>query len=203
MLRGKKDLGVHTELLGDGIIDLIEAGVITNKKKTFNPGKCVATIYNGTQKLYDYVDRNPRFELRPVDYTNDVRIICQHDNLVSINACLQVDLLGQVNSETINENSFPGSAARWTLSGAHVPGRKVHPCLFFYHGGRKDLQNRLLPGEGVRGDHLPDGRGLRGHRVRIRQAQGQKLEGTGKGADRNRASPIPCSADGRIRKSIL
>ncbi|SMC45744.1 acetyl-CoA hydrolase/transferase family protein [Papillibacter cinnamivorans] len=108
MLKGKRDLGVHTELLGDGIIDLIEAGVITNKKKTFNPGKCIATIYNGTQKLYDYVDHNPRFELRPVDYTNDVRIICQHDNLVSINACLQVDLLGQVNSETIGGKQFSG-----------------------------------------------------------------------------------------------
>jgi len=107
-LKKQCDLGVHTELLGDGIIDLIEAGVITNRKKTLNPGKCIATIYMGTNKLYDYIDRNPRFELLPVDYTNNPQIIAQNDKMVSINTCLQVDLLGQINSETLNGRQFSG-----------------------------------------------------------------------------------------------
>ncbi|SMC81747.1 4-hydroxybutyrate CoA-transferase [Papillibacter cinnamivorans DSM 12816] len=108
MLRGKRDLGVHTELLGDGLIDLMEAGVVNNKKKSLNPGKCITTLYMGTKKLYDYIDRNPAFEVLPVAYTNDPRVIAQNDRMISINACLQIDLLGQVNSETINGKQYSG-----------------------------------------------------------------------------------------------
>jgi len=107
-LKDKKDLGVHTEMFSDGIVALAEAGVVTNRKKTINTGKFVATFLMGTRKLYDFVDGNPDVVMRPVDYTNDPAVIGQHDRMVSINAALQVDLMGQVNAEMIGRNQFSG-----------------------------------------------------------------------------------------------
>ncbi len=107
-LKEKKELGVHTEMFSDGIVALAEAGVVTNKKKTINTGKFVATFLMGTRKLYDFVDNNPDVIMRPVDYTNDPFIIGQHDRMVSINAALQVDLMGQVNAEMIGRSQFSG-----------------------------------------------------------------------------------------------
>jgi 4-hydroxybutyrate CoA-transferase len=107
-LKGKKDLGIHTEMFSDGVVALAEAGVVTNKKKTINTGKFVATFLMGTRKLYDFVDGNPDVVMHPVDYTNDPNIIGQHEKMVSINAALQVDFMGQVNAEMIGRNQFSG-----------------------------------------------------------------------------------------------
>jgi 4-hydroxybutyrate CoA-transferase len=89
-------------------VALAEAGVVTNKKKTINTGKFVATFLMGTRKLYDFVNGNPDVVMQPVDYTNDPAIIGQHENMVSINAALQVDFMGQVNAEMIGRNQFSG-----------------------------------------------------------------------------------------------
>lgn len=107
-LTKKKDLGIHSEMFSDGVLALTEAGVVTNKKKTINTGKFVATFLMGTRKLYDFVDGNPDVFMQPVDYTNDPYIIGQHDKMVSINSALQVDLMGQVNAEMIGRNQFSG-----------------------------------------------------------------------------------------------
>ncbi|SBW09882.1 4-hydroxybutyrate coenzyme A transferase [uncultured delta proteobacterium] len=107
-LTDKKDLGVHSEMFSDGVVTLVEAGVITNKKKTLHPGKFIATFLMGTQKLYDFVHRNPDVIMKPVDYTNDPCIIGQHDKMVSINSALQVDLTGQVNAESFGSAMFSG-----------------------------------------------------------------------------------------------
>jgi len=100
-LKGKKDLGIHTEMFSDGVVELAEAGVINNSKKNFNKGKMVACFLMGTQKLYDFVNNNPMVSMHPSSYTNDPYIAGQNDNLMSINSCVQVDLLGQVCSETV------------------------------------------------------------------------------------------------------
>ena len=100
-LKDKKDLGIHTEMFSDGVVDLVEAGVINNSKKNFNTGKMVACFLMGTQKLYDFVNNNPMVSMHPVTYTNNPYTAGQNDNLVSINSCVQVDLLGQVCSETV------------------------------------------------------------------------------------------------------
>ena len=100
-LKDKKDLGIHTEMFSDGVVDLVEAGVVTCARKNLNPGKLVATFLMGTQKLYDFVNDNPMVSMHPVSYTNDPYIAGGNDNLVSINSCVQVDLLGQVCSETV------------------------------------------------------------------------------------------------------
>jgi 4-hydroxybutyrate CoA-transferase len=107
-LAGKKDLGIHSEMFSDGVVHLAEAGVVTNRRKNIHPGKFIATFLMGTRKLYDFVHDNPDVELHPVDYTNDPYIIGQHDNLISINSALQVDLMGQVNAEMIGATQFSG-----------------------------------------------------------------------------------------------
>lgn len=107
-LKDKKDLGLHTEMAADGIVDLIKNGVINNKKKTIHRGKCVATFAAGTQKLYDYMNDNPCFEMYGVDYINDPNVIAQNDNLVSINSAIQVDLMGQINAEVVKGMQFSG-----------------------------------------------------------------------------------------------
>ncbi|MBP2638642.1 MAG: Butanoate coenzyme A-transferase [Firmicutes bacterium] len=107
-LTGKKDLGIHSEMFSDGVVVLAERGVITNRKKTINPGKFMATFLMGTKKLYDFVNNNPDVELRPADYINDPYIVGQHEKMVSINSALQVDLMGQVNAEMIGYRQFSG-----------------------------------------------------------------------------------------------
>ena len=107
-LKDKKDLGIHSEMFSDGVVVLAEAGVITNRKKTLHPGKFMATFLMGTKKLYDFVNNNPNVELQPVDYINDPFIIGQHDNMISINSALQVDLMGQVNAEMLGSRQFSG-----------------------------------------------------------------------------------------------
>jgi 4-hydroxybutyrate CoA-transferase len=95
-------------MFSDGVVDLANSGVITNRNKTINKGKFIATFLMGSKKLYDFVDGNPDVEMHTVDYVNDPMVIGRHDNLVSINSALQVDLTGQVNAETIGTRHFTG-----------------------------------------------------------------------------------------------
>jgi 4-hydroxybutyrate CoA-transferase len=107
-LEEKKDLGIHTEMFADGVVDLVTKGVVTCSRKNFHPGKMVANFLMGTRKLYDFVHNNPVVEMHPVQYTNDPYIIGQNDNMVSINSALQIDLLGQVAADTIGSLQFSG-----------------------------------------------------------------------------------------------
>ena len=107
-LTDKKDLGIHSEMFSDGVLELIEKGVITNSKKTYHPGQCVVTFLMGTQKLYDYADNNPGVYMAPVDYTNNPVVIAKNDNLVSINSCVEVDLQGQVVSSSAGLKQISG-----------------------------------------------------------------------------------------------
>ena len=111
-LSGHKDLGIHTEMFSDGVIDLVEKGVITGKCKTLHPGKLVATFLMGSQRLYDFVDNNPDVALFPVDYVNDPYVIRQNRQLISINSCIEIDLSGQVCSETIGPKQFSGTGGQ-------------------------------------------------------------------------------------------
>ena len=111
-LTGEHDLGVHTEMLGDGILSLIERGVVTNRRKTWMPGKSVATFALGSTRLHRFMDRNPALEIHPVDFTNDPAIAARNDNLVAINASLQVDLLGQCGSESLGHAPYSGTGGQ-------------------------------------------------------------------------------------------
>ena len=107
-LRDKRDLGIHSEMFSDGVVELFEKGVVTNKAKNFHSGKMLATFLMGTRRLYDFADDNPCVEMHPVTYINDPLIASRNDNLVSINSCVQVDLLGQVCSEMVGATQISG-----------------------------------------------------------------------------------------------
>jgi 4-hydroxybutyrate CoA-transferase len=107
-LGDKKDLGIHSEMFSDGVVDLAEKGVVTNKKKTIDNGKFISCFLMGTKKLYDFVDHNPDVEIKPVDYTNDPFVVSKIDNIISINSAMQVDLMGEVNAEMIGLRQFSG-----------------------------------------------------------------------------------------------
>jgi len=106
-LKDKKDLGVHTEMFSDWIIDLIECGAITCAKKTLNRGKVVASFCMGSRRLYDYIDNNPFFEFYPTEYVNDPNIISQHEKMVGINLGLEIDLTGQVCADSLDSRIVP------------------------------------------------------------------------------------------------
>lgn len=111
-LKDKKDLGIHSEMFSDGVVELIKAGVITNEKKKIHRGKCVAAFLMGTKKLYDFVDGNPQVELYGVDYVNNPSVIAQNDDVVSINSCIQTDMMGQVAAETIGYTQISGTGGQ-------------------------------------------------------------------------------------------
>lgn len=107
-LKDKKDLGIHSEMFSDGVVELFEAGVVNNSKKTLHPGKMIVTFLMGTKRLYDFVNNNPIVEMYPVDYVNDPVIVMQNSKMVSINSCIQVDFMGQVVSDSIGIKQFSG-----------------------------------------------------------------------------------------------
>ena len=100
-LRHKRNLGIHSEMISDGVLDLIDAGVVNGKEKTLHKDKIVVSFLMGTKRLYDFVDDNPMFHMAPVDYVNDPVVISKNHKMVAINSCVQVDLMGQVASESI------------------------------------------------------------------------------------------------------
>jgi 4-hydroxybutyrate CoA-transferase len=107
-LKDKRHIGIHTEMFSDGVMELFEAGVITNEKKSLHPGKIVTSFIMGSRELYDFVDNNPVVEMHPSQYTNDPFIISQNDNMVSINSAISCDLTGQINSDSMGTTFYSG-----------------------------------------------------------------------------------------------
>lgn len=111
-LTEKRDLGIHTEMIGDGILRLVESGAITNRRKNFNRGKMIATFALGSKKLYQFMHRNPMLEMHPVNFTNDPYSAGQNDKLIAINATLQIDFLGQCASESLGLTPYSGTGGQ-------------------------------------------------------------------------------------------
>jgi 4-hydroxybutyrate CoA-transferase len=107
-LKEKRDLGIHTELFSDGVIELVEAGVLTGARKSIHPGKMIAGFVIGTKKLYDWVDDNPLIELHPTEYVNDPFTVAKNDRMVAINSAIEVDLTGQVCADSIGPKIYSG-----------------------------------------------------------------------------------------------
>jgi len=107
-LRDKRDLGVHTEMMTDVVVDLVEAGVVTGRAKERNRGKIVATFMMGTQRLYEFVDNNPMVEMRPTDFTNDTHVIRSFSRMTAVNSAIEVDLTGQVCADSIGHRMYSG-----------------------------------------------------------------------------------------------
>ncbi len=111
-LQHKRELGIHTEMLGDGILSLIESGAVTNRRKTFMPGRTIATFALGSRRLYRSMHRNPGIEMHPVEFTNDPYLAARNDNLCAINATMQIDLIGQCGSETLGHLPYSGTGGQ-------------------------------------------------------------------------------------------
>lgn len=107
-LKNKKDLGVHTEMFSDGIVELVEDGIVNNEKKTLHPGKIIAGFVLGTKKTYDFIDNNPIIEFHPTEYVNDPFIIARNEKMVAINSAIEVDLTGQVCADSIGTRMYSG-----------------------------------------------------------------------------------------------
>ncbi len=108
LLTHKRDLGIHTEMLTDGIVDLVRSGAVTGKRKKIDHGKVVASFCLGTRKLYDFIDNNPLFAFHPTEYVNDSYVISQQPKMVAINTALEVDLTGQVCADSLGEKFYSG-----------------------------------------------------------------------------------------------
>ncbi|MEA4813185.1 MAG: acetyl-CoA hydrolase/transferase C-terminal domain-containing protein [Anaerolineaceae bacterium] len=152
-LHDRKDLGVHTELLVDGIMELVEAGVITNRRKTLHPGKLVAAFALGTQKLYRYMHRNPNLAIMRGSYVNNPAVIAQNYKMVSVNTAIQVDILGQVCSQSLGPRQFSGTGGQLdTHRGAQMSdgGRGIIALRSTAKNGSiSTIVPTLAPGSGV------------------------------------------------------
>jgi 4-hydroxybutyrate CoA-transferase len=152
-LSDRKDLGVHSELVSDGVISLIEAGVITGARKNFKPRKIIVGFVLGTKKMFEFVDNNPIFEFHPTAYTNDPGLIARNDKMVAINSALQVDLTGQVCSDSIGNQFYSGIGGQVDfLRGASRSkgGKPIIAISSTAKGGKiSRIVPTLSPGAGV------------------------------------------------------
>jgi acyl-CoA hydrolase len=144
-LVNKHDLGIHTEMIGDGILTLIESGAVTNRRKTYMPGKMVATFALGSKKLYQFMERNPALEIHPVDFTNDPYRAAQNDKLVAINATLQIDLLGQCGSESLGHTPYSGTGGQADFVRAANRSRGGQAFIVLPSTAKDDSITRIVP----------------------------------------------------------
>ena len=152
-LKDKKELGVHTEMFGDWIIDLIECGAITCTKKTINRGKIVASFCMGSQKLYDYIDGNHLFDFRPTEYVNDPFVISRHDKMVGINVALEVDLTGQVCSDSLGYKFYSGIGGQVDFIRGAARSRGGKAIIAMPSTAKDGTISRIVP-------HLAEGAGV-------------------------------------------
>jgi len=149
-LRDKKDLGVHTEMIVDSMMELYEMGVITNRKKSFHKGKLVATFAMGSRKLYDWLDDNVAVEFMRGRWVNNPAVISQNSKMVSINTCLMVDLTGQVASESLGPVQYSGTGgqsdtAEGAVEGIDGKGKSIIACYSTAKGGKISTIVPVLP----------------------------------------------------------
>jgi 4-hydroxybutyrate CoA-transferase len=144
-LSNHKDLGVHTELFSDGVIDMVEAGVITCARKTFHPGKIISGFLFGSQRLYNFAHNNPIIELHPTDYVNDPFNIAQNDKMVAINSALQVDLTGQVCADSIGSRIYSGVGGQVDFIRGAARSKGGLPIIAFLSTAKNDSLSRIVP----------------------------------------------------------
>ncbi|MCK4913411.1 MAG: GNAT family N-acetyltransferase [Planctomycetes bacterium] len=152
-LKDKKDLGIHTEMFSDWIMELIECGAITCSKKTINRGKIVASFCMGSQKLYDYIDNNPFFEFYPTEYVNDINIISQHEKMVGINVGLEIDLTGQVCSDSLGYQFYSGIGGQVDFIRGSARSRAGKAIIAMPSTAKNGTVSRIVP-------HLTEGAGV-------------------------------------------
>lgn len=144
-LTDKKDLGVHTEMFSDHLIDLIDSGVINGEKKTLLPGKVVSSFILGSKKVFDYMDDNPVFEFRPSLFVNDPFTISRNDKMVSINSALEVDITGQICADSIGPRNYSGFGGQLDFIRGAARSEKGKPIMAFTSTAKGGTVSRIAP----------------------------------------------------------
>jgi 4-hydroxybutyrate CoA-transferase len=144
-LTDRKDLGIHSEVVSDGILDLVERGVITGRRKNINRGKIVVAFLNGTRRLYDFAHDNAMLEMRPVDYTNNTRVILQLDNMIAINSAVEIDLTGQVCAESIGSKIYSGVGGQMDFLRGAALSNGGRPVIALSSTARGGSVSRIVP----------------------------------------------------------
>ena len=144
-LMDRKDLGIHSELVSNGVIPLIQAGVITGARKNFKPRKIILGFAIGTEELFDFVENNPIFEFHPTAYTNDPGLIARNDRMVAINSALQIDLTGQVCSDSIGNHFYSGIGGQVDFLRGASRSRGGKPIIAISSTAKDDKISRIVP----------------------------------------------------------
>jgi len=144
-LKNRRELGIHTEMVSDGVMEAIEAGIVTGSRKTLHPYKVIMTFVLGSKKLYEFVDNNPVFEAHPVDYTNHPFIVAQNEKMVAINSAIEVDITGQVCSDSIGTYIYSGFGGQvdFIRGAAHSKGGK--PIIALPSTAKNGEVSRIVP----------------------------------------------------------
>jgi len=152
-LKGKLDLGVHTEMFSDRLVDLVEAGVVTNRRKAIHPGRIVTSFVIGTRRVFDFVDDNPFVEFHPCDHTNDTAALRKNEKLVAINSALQVDLTGQVAADSLGHCIYSGIGGQVDFIRGAALSKGGKPIIALPSTAKQGTVSRitaeLSPGAGV------------------------------------------------------
>ena len=152
-LKNKNDLGIHSEMVTDGIIDLVKSGVVNGKNKTINRGKVIASFVLGTKHLFDFINRNPLIELHSSEYVNDPFIISQHDNMIAINVALEIDLTGQVCADSIGYRFYSGIGGQVDFIRGASHSKRGKPIIAMPSTARNGEVSRIV-------SHLSEGAGV-------------------------------------------
>ncbi len=144
-LKGRRDLGIHTEMVSDGVMEAIEAGIITGTQKTFHPGKVIITFALGSQRLYDFVDNNPIIEAHPTDYVNHPFNVARNDNMVAINSAIEVDITGQVCSDSIGTYIFSGFGGQVDFIRGAAQSKGGKPIIALPATAKNGEMSRIVP----------------------------------------------------------
>ncbi len=144
-LRDRRDLGVHSEMCSDGIIDLVECGAITNDRKRIHRGKIVAGFVLGTRRLFEFMHENPIFELHPTSYVNDPFVIAQNDNMIAINSAIQVDVTGQVCADSIGTRPYSGFGGQLDFVRGAARSKGGRPIIALSSTAKNGTVSRIVP----------------------------------------------------------
>ncbi len=144
-MEGDLELGIHTEMMSDGAMRAIERGVVTGTRKTLHPGKVVITFALGTEQLYGFLDNNPLIEAHPVNYVNDPEIVSHNDNMVAVNSAIEVDLTGQVCSDSIGSYIYSGFGGQVDFIRGAARSRGGRPVIALPSSAKGGLMSRIVP----------------------------------------------------------
>ena len=144
-LRDKKDLGIHSEIFSDGVVELVEMGVVTNERKTLHPGKIICGMILGSEHLYRFVHDNAMVEFHPQDYVNDPYIIAQNDNMISINSAIEVDLTGQVCADSMGHRIYSGVGGQVDFVRGAARSKGGKPILAIPSTAKDGAVSRIVP----------------------------------------------------------